>query len=178
MYRLCIESWIKKGLVRLNGQGWTDKRHQDSYMLSFSHFWNPKHDSEARSTLGQGMLLIWMSWTISLGRRYWKINSNLWLASQQSLYFTISGSQKYSHVITQKAEQSVKGKLVYFCSRVSLCIPKQNEGEERKCGKDNGFQMSTAVFAWTIFHHLVVGFQFLICRAITQPFPQLRLWEM
>jgi hypothetical protein len=68
-----------------------------------------------------------------------------WLPS--SICFTISGSQKYSHLITQKAEQSVKGKMVYFCSQVSLCIPKQNEGEEMKCGKDNGFQISTAAFA-------------------------------
>lgn len=30
-----------------------------------------------------------------------------------------------------KTEQSVKGGLVYFCSQVFICIPKQNEGEER-----------------------------------------------
>lgn len=144
----------------------------------FFHFWNPNLIQKPDQLLGQSMLLIWMSWAVSRSRRCWKINFNLWLASQQSLYFTISGSQKYSHVITQKAEQSVKGKLVYFCSLVSLCIPKQSEGEETKCGKDNGFQISTATFAWTTFHHLVVGFQFLICSAITQPFPHLRLGKM
>lgn len=67
--------------------------------------------------------------------------------------------------------RTVKGKLVYFCSLESQCIPKQNEGEERKCGKDNGFQISTAAFAWTTFHDLVVGIQFPIHGAITQAFP-------
>lgn len=60
--------------------------------------------------------------------------------------------------------------MVYFASRVSLCIPKQNEGEAWKCGKDNGFQISLAAFAWTIFQEFMVGVQFPIHRVITQAF--------
>lgn len=169
VYGLGIKSWVKK-----SQEEWMDRvelrKHTSILICLLAYISEIQMWFWSQINLGQ-VTLIWMSWTIPPGRRYWKINPNLWLVSQQALYFTVSGSQKYSHLITQKAEQSVRGKLVYFCSRVSLCIPKQNEGEERKCGKDNSFQISIAAFAWTTSHDLVAGIQFPMHRAITQAFP-------
>lgn len=70
-----------------------------------------------------------------------------------------------------KSRAISQGKLLYFCSRVSLCIPKQNEGEERKCGKDHVLEISIIAFVWTTSHGLVVGVQFSIHRTITQALP-------
>lgn len=63
-----------------------------------------------------------------------------------------------------------QGQVGLFLSR-GVPMHSQTKGRCRKCGKDYGFQISTAAFAWTTFHHVVVEFQFLIHRAITQSFP-------
>lgn len=113
-----------------------------------------------------------MSWTIYQIEDVGRSTPNLWLASQQTLYLlhgiweseVLSFDNSKSRIISQC-------KLVYFCSGVSLCIPKQNEGEERKYGKDNVFQISIITFAWTTSHGLVVGVQFPIHRTITQALP-------
>ena len=104
-------------------------------------------------------------------RRCWKINSQFVAGfPADSLLHGIWESEVLSFD-NSKSRIISQCKLVYFCSGVSLCIPKQNEGEERKYGKDNVFQISIITFAWTTSHGLVVGVQFPIHRTITQALP-------
>ena len=107
----------------------------------------------------------------SSDRRCWKINSQFVAGFPAASLLRGIWEPEVFTFDNSKSRAISQGKLLYFCSRVSLCIPKQNEGEERKCGKDNVFQISIIAFAWTTSHGLVVGVQFSIHRTITQALP-------